>query len=137
MGSSQNKDPTLNIYVTLSKRYYYAGETVEGVVHVDCKANRPYNQLMLRLHGSESVHWSENHGKTHVSYSNFKDTYHEELLLAQFPMGIRTGQFSFPFSLLLPATFPASFEYEWNNWIRYTISAFFPAYDDKSPIPTF
>jgi hypothetical protein len=52
MGSSQNKDPTLVIYITLSKRMYYAGETVEGIVHVDCKANRPYNQLYIRLHGS-------------------------------------------------------------------------------------
>lgn len=52
MGSSQNKDPLLFIYITLSKRYYYAGETVEGAVHVDCKANRPYTQLCLRIHGS-------------------------------------------------------------------------------------
>lgn len=58
MGSSQNKDPLLFIYITLNKRFYYAGETVEGAVHVDCKANRPYTQLCLRIHGSEKIHWS-------------------------------------------------------------------------------
>lgn len=111
MGSSQNKDPTLNIYITLGKRFYYAGETVEGVVHIDCKANRPYTQLFLRLHGSECVHWEETYGKTHIHYSNFKDTYNEEFLLSNFPMGIKTGQYSLPFSILLPAAFPASFEF--------------------------
>lgn len=129
MGSSQNKDPTLFIYITLSKRYYFAGETLEGAVHIDCKANRPYNQLFLRIHGSENVHWQETHNQVQVHYTNFKDTYHEEFLFTQFPMGIKTGQYSFPFSLLLPSAFPASFEGDWDNWIRYSISAFFPAYD--------
>ena len=100
MGSFFNKDPHLFIYITLSKRFYYAGETVEGAVHVDCKANRPFTQLCLRIHGSEKVLWSEN--------DNFKDTYLELLPLAQFQSGISTGQYTFPFAFLLPSTLPAS-----------------------------
>lgn len=57
MGSSQNKDATVRIYITLSKRVYMAGEMVEGVVHLDCKANRPYTHLYIKLNGSESIHW--------------------------------------------------------------------------------
>ncbi len=111
MGSSQNKDPNLFIYITLGKRFYYAGETLEGTVHIDCKADCSYTQLFLRLYGSECVHWEEVYEKTHIHYNNFKDTYNEELLLSNFPNGIKTGHYSLPFSLLLPAAFPASFEY--------------------------
>lgn len=57
MGSSLNKDSTLVIYLTLNKRVYYAGETLQGVVHIDCKANRPYTQLFLKVEGYENVHW--------------------------------------------------------------------------------
>lgn len=57
MGASQQKDVTISIYITLNKLYYYGGEIVEGVVHIDCKANRPYNKLMLELHGIERVYW--------------------------------------------------------------------------------
>lgn len=57
MGSSLNKDPTIQIFLTLSKRVYYAGETVEGVVHIDCKALRTYSRLFIRIRGSENVHW--------------------------------------------------------------------------------
>lgn len=109
MGSSQNKDPTIDIYLTLSKRVYYAGETVEGAVHINCKANRPYTQIFLRLHGHESVHWEETYDKIQVHYTNSKDTYHEQFLLSNFPMGIKTGQYSLPFAILLPSAFPASF----------------------------
>lgn len=51
MGSSQNKDPHISLYITLAKRMHYAGEAVEGVVHVDCKAQRPYTSLYIKLHG--------------------------------------------------------------------------------------
>ena len=138
MGSSQNKDPTIQIYLTLSKRMYYAGETVEGVVHIDCKANRAYNQLFIHIHGSESVHWTEQYDKTTVQYNNHRDTYDERLPLAQFSMGIKTGQYSFPFALLLPNSLPASFGFGWNdNYVSYTISAELPAYDENSSIQCF
>lgn len=109
MGSSQNKDPNIDIYITLNKRIYYAGETLEGAVHLDCRANRPYTQIFLRLHGHERVHWEETYYKTHIRYTNDRDTYHDEFLLRNFPMGIKTGQYSLPFSILLSSAFPASF----------------------------
>ena len=101
MGSFFNKDPHLFIYITLSKRFYYAGETVEGAVHVDCKANRHFKQLCLRIHGSEKTNIND-------EVNNFKDTYLELLPLAQFQSGISTGQYTFPFAFLLPSTLPAS-----------------------------
>ena len=70
MGSSQNKDPAVRIYITLAKRVYIAGEMVEGVVHIDCKASRPYKQLYIKLNGSERVHWQEHHDKHTDYYDN-------------------------------------------------------------------
>lgn len=52
MGQTQNKDPNILLYISLNKRMHYAGEVVEGIVHVDCKANRPYTQLIIRIIGS-------------------------------------------------------------------------------------
>ncbi len=70
MGTSQNKDPNISIYVSLTKRLYYAGETVEGMVHVDCTAPRPYTELYIKLYGKEEVHWTEHHNKTTYHYRN-------------------------------------------------------------------
>lgn len=49
-------------------------------------------------------------------------------------MGIQTGQYNFPFTILLPTTIPASFEFDtwYDNFIRYKISAIVPAYDSSS-----
>ena len=55
MGSSQNKDPNVIIYVSLAKRIHIAGQMIYGTVHIDCKLYRPYKQLYIRLTGSESV----------------------------------------------------------------------------------
>lgn len=56
MGSSQNRDPNITICISLNKGVYYAGETVEGVVYLECKVHRPYNLLYIRLNGKEEVY---------------------------------------------------------------------------------
>jgi len=43
--------------------------------------------------------------------------------LANFNLGIRRGQYSFPFSILLPRAFPASLNYDAGNYIKYEIAA--------------
>jgi hypothetical protein len=52
MSSSQIKDNALHVFITLSKRKYYSGDTVEGAIHLDCKADRPYKLLFIRLNAS-------------------------------------------------------------------------------------
>lgn len=137
MGSSLNKDSNISLYVSLAKRVYMAGETVEGVVHIDCKADRPYRLLHIRLEGNENVHWEEQYGKSRVHYNNNRETYKEEFVLAKFDLGIRQGQYSFPFSLLLPASLTGTLHIDGENFIHYTISAYLPAYDENSATQTF
>jgi hypothetical protein len=58
-GSTQKsyKDQYINVLITYKKNYCIAGEMVEGAVYVDCLADRPYTQLLLRLQGNERVSW--------------------------------------------------------------------------------
>lgn len=58
MGSALNKDSNVKIHMTLAKRVHYAGEYVEGAVHVVCLENRPYRNVHIRLEGKEEIHWS-------------------------------------------------------------------------------
>jgi hypothetical protein len=129
MGSSQSKDKALRIFITLSKHKYYSGDTVEGAVHLDCKADRPYNRLFIRLYASENA---ETVVPAKTVARIFQETYKEESLLADFPNGIKKGQYSFPFSLLIPNGFPATLEFNKKNWIRCSISAFFPIDEKRS-----
>ena len=51
MGSSLNNDKNLQVYMTLTKRVYYAGEIVYGTVHLNCLNDRPYHSLFIRIEG--------------------------------------------------------------------------------------
>jgi hypothetical protein len=102
---------------------------VEGAVNLDCKADRPYNLLFIRLNASENAETARPANADAV-VKIFQETYKEECLLADFPNGIKKGQYSFPFSLQIPIGFPATLEVSKKNWIRCSISAFFPI-DEK------
>lgn len=49
MGSGQTKDNYIDIYIETSKPCYYGGDFVEGCVYINCKGNRPYTNLFVRL----------------------------------------------------------------------------------------
>jgi len=59
------------------------------------------------------------------------------MLLSTFSLGIRMRHYSFPFSIALPNAIPGSFTNDSDNYIRYTISAELPAYDEKSDPQVF
>jgi hypothetical protein len=67
MGSSINGDKDAKLFVTLRKRVYYAGEMVEGAVHLNCSAERYYRFLNLLIEGQEQIRWSEQHNKHHTT----------------------------------------------------------------------
>ena len=58
MGSSLNSDPKVRVYLTLKNRMAYAGQTVEGAVHINCYEDRPYRFLHLRIKGKERIMWA-------------------------------------------------------------------------------
>ena len=109
MGSSLNNDPKVRVYLTLKNRMHYSGDIVEGAVHINCYEDRPYRFLHLRIKGKERIMWAEHYNKSTYVFSNSKQTYYAEVMLADFGAGILRGQYSFPFSFLLPASMPASF----------------------------
>lgn len=46
--------------------------------------------------------------------------------------GLEIGQYTYPFSFLLPASMPASFELDGSNYIRYQLSACLPNFENHS-----
>lgn len=69
MGSSKSQpDPNAQIYTTLNKKVYFAGEVVEGVTHINCTADRPYDFLQIRINGKEHTRWSRSGSKTTTVY---------------------------------------------------------------------
>jgi hypothetical protein len=123
MGNDLNKDKNVQVFLTLEKLKYYAGEAVNGAVHIVCLQPRPYNFIDLRITGQEHVRWSRKQGKhTHV-YTNTRDTYFGEFKMAELGMGIQPGHYSYPFSFVLPIAFPSSLFMDGSNYIRYELWA--------------
>jgi hypothetical protein len=41
METAHKRDKDLQVYLTLGKRKYYAGDNVDGAVHILCRQDRP------------------------------------------------------------------------------------------------
>lgn len=65
--------------------------------------------------------WAENYNKSTVVYSNSRQTYYAEFMVADFGGGLMRGQYSFPFSFLLPSSMPASLQLNMTNYIEYKL----------------
>ena len=63
MGNNLNKDKDLKVCILLDNIVYNAGEVVTGRVCIRATANKPYQYLYINIIGSESVYWTEQHGK--------------------------------------------------------------------------
>lgn len=106
MGSTESIDERVDIYLELSKPFYYAGEWIDGTVHINCKQVTQYGGLNLRLEGREYCHWSEGSGKHRRSYTGDRKFYENEFVLAKFEPMISPGHYSFPFAIPTSAEFP-------------------------------
>ena len=49
MGSTSNKDENIDIYASINKEYYVAGENIGGQVYLNVKYARTYNSLCLKI----------------------------------------------------------------------------------------
>ena len=133
MGSSFNKDPHAQLFITLEQHINYAGQMVSGAVHINCTADRLcYQQLRLRIDGKEEVCWTERRGNHNRTYSNKRETYRADVELTRIPSGLMRGHYTFPFSFLLPAAMPASFQIDKWNFIKYRLYAVLPNCQDFS-----
>jgi hypothetical protein len=134
MGSllDSGSDKDVRIFVTFSRRVYYAGEMVEGAVHIHCLNPRPYRTINLIIRGEEKVRWTQSSGKSRKVYSQEKQTYECWMDLASLPGGIFPGFYSYPFSILLPANLPSTLYQDGSNYISLQVIAWLPRFDSAT-----
>ena len=127
MGSSQHKDPNIEMFVQCNKPYYVAGEYIEGCVHLNAKINSNYSNVTIYLEGQEYVCWTERRkrGKNHITvvYRNRYDSYKGFFMMKDFKGNLPQGQYTLPFAFLLPAMMCGSFYHSDRNFIKYFIKS--------------
>ena len=142
MGSSETKDPHVDVYFQVDRPYYQAGQKVDGNVYIVARMNVNYDALYVRLYGHEQVYWTEYHshgqhgGHTEV-YNKKKDTYTDEFILFNFNGQIQAGHYTFPFSMTLPHGLTGTFEKDSDNYIKYELSAYLTSFKEKKDKQTF
>lgn len=98
------------IHVKIDKPSYFQGEYVYGSVYLNLVKDFPGNELFIKLKGKEEARWSEGSGNSTRHYHGKKIIISHQFTLHKFAEShIPAGQYSFPFSVFLPATLPASF----------------------------
>ena len=100
---------------------------------VECRSDRPYKRLILAIHGEEYLNYTQHYFILTVGIPITNDvkrqTYNESVSFCEFPDGIKSGQYSYPFQFLLSPNLPASFLFEKGNYeayIKYHVAAIFP-----------
>jgi hypothetical protein len=132
MGNSLNTDKRVRIYLALNHPVTYAGQYLEGTAHLQVLEDTPYRSLNVNLVCNEEVLWSEKKNNVATVFQNKRKTYEDEFVLARFDEGLKAGQYSFPFAVLLPASLPASFNMAAKSYISYTLKVLLPPWGDIS-----
>ena len=148
MGNKISSDDSYGfIIIETEKKTYFAGDQVNGQVHLNLKKTFPSNQINLIIKGSESAFLTERRTETRSVYRNGRYTTesytriytHEgknEFFGYTFPLytqsgyDFNSGQYSFPFSFKLTDNLPGSFLSTWSEdgytnhgKVEYTIYA--------------
>lgn len=137
---NKHSDINVEIAVELEKPFYYAGEVIQGQVHLIAKQNLPYTALILHYENKEHCRWSETYGKTSVTYDGKKNNFADEFVLRKFDQGIPQGQYVFPFSFSVPMGLPGSYSGSTNCKtvkIYYPVKAFLIDYRNPAIKPEF
>eukprot|EP00347_Sterkiella_histriomuscorum_P004579 403359926 len=118
MGSSDSRHQFTNghLYIQINQAQFNAGDTIEGVVHLQLNEKFPAKILQLEIYGAEKTFWitKERRGNsTHKKKHNGKLVFlSSKSNLFAFPAGeALPGQYSFPFRYKLPHTLPSSLLY--------------------------
>jgi len=127
------------VYLQTDKTAYQAGDTVTGTIYINLISNYPGNQLFLKLKGKEVVHdVTKKRGKDYkmtVKCFGCDSTIKETVLVHSWEI-LSPGQFSFPFSFLLPHDLPASFYQQGRDYfayIQYKLEAFIQPHNNSNP----
>jgi hypothetical protein len=147
MGSNSSKGKTYQdtshygqIYLQTDKTAYYAGETVTGTIFLNLISHYPGNQLFLKLKGKEVVHMvklvQRGDHQENVKYSDKNEVIKQSIPVYTWDDSLPPGQFSIPFSFLLPPHLPPSFYQQGHRYfafLEYKLEAFLQPFKDTDP----
>jgi len=127
------------IYLQTDKTAYYAGDTVTGTIFLNMISHYPGNQLFLKFKGKEMSHIVRleqrgNH-QENIKYSDKNQIIKQSLLVHSWET-LLPGQFSIPFSFLLPQHLPPSFYQQGHRYLaflEYQLEAFLQPQKDTDP----
>lgn len=98
------KDPNLYIHMSIDKPFYYCGEWITGTVNLVARDNLSYSRLVVRYLCKEYCSNDNNDNNEKGS----RETFAREIVLAEWPTGVRLGHYSYPFTYQIPAELPGN-----------------------------
>lgn len=127
MGADQSKLQYGNLFIQTDKSTYFGGDTVTGKVYLNLLMPYPGNQLNLKLKGKEYAAFLQTESKSQqvtengmtvtkqvdvdVPYEDKRDII--KLLVPMYSWAVlMPGQYTIPFSFMLPQDLPSSFHQE-------------------------
>ena len=127
MGGSSTKSTSEygQIQINLTAPSFFQGTYATGNIYLNLVKNYPKSEILFKIKGKEECSWSEGSGKNRRYYSGKKVVISNEFVVMNFPSSIiPAGQYTFPISLYLAPTLPATFVHEHtNSKITYKVKA--------------
>ncbi len=135
MGSSSSKGKKYqdtskygDLYFQLENSVYQPGETVSGTIFLNLTSAYPGNQLFLKFKGEEAVYTvtTSSHYSSfthHTSTTHYLNSDENDIIQKTIPVHswkeLSPGQFSIPFSFLLPPDLPGSFQQKGERYLAF------------------
>ena len=117
-------NPYGDLAIQLETLSSFSGQEITGIIHVSVKSFLDSSTLLLRFKGKEKTAWTETRTETTRNadgtsnsrtvtdyYSGKFKIFDFSRVIYSWPAGIRKGQFSLPFSFILPNNIPGSFHF--------------------------
>jgi len=130
------------VYLHTDKKAYFGGEIVTGQIHLDIYTQFPGTDLYLRFKGKEEGHVVVTVTRGSGDHERSEDELRSEKLLIynnnirvhSFDRKLEAGQYTIPFTFLLPTHLPCTFYQEGPRYlgrIAYCLEAYVPS--DSQP----
>ena len=100
---------------------YCAGEILNGQILIDLSESKEFRNITVELVGKGKVQWTGASGTTTTTYENH-EAYTRKVVVAHRGPCLPAGIHYLPFTFLLPANLPSSFESDIGT-VRYFINA--------------
>lgn len=116
-----------SIALSAEKPSYFQGETLTGTIYLNIVKTYQGTEVIFKMKGKEEAHWTEGSGKNRTHYKTKKIVISHQFPVYKFnQISINQGHYSFPFSIYLPPTLPATFSedtFSGNAKVEYKIKA--------------